>query len=231
MKGHFGVYGGQFVPETLMYPLEELEAAYKPLRRDPAFQARLEYLFHNYSGRPTPLYNAERLAAAWGCGKIYLKREDLNHTGAHKINNCLGQGLLAERMGKKRIIAETGAGQHGVATATVCALLGPRMRCLHGRRRHPPAGTQCLPHETARSARCSCFLRKQNSERCHQRSHARLGDERADDLLHAGFRARSASLSDNGARFSIRDWTRGSRPDPGEGRPAAGCARGLCRRR
>jgi len=124
MKGHFGVYGGQFVPETLMYPLQELEEAYAAAQRDPAFQSRLEYLFHNYSGRPTALYNAERLSAAWGSGKIYLKREDLNHTGAHKINNCLGQGLLALRMGKKRIIAETGAGQHGVATATVCALLG-----------------------------------------------------------------------------------------------------------
>ena len=124
MKGHFGVYGGQFVPETLMYPLQELEEAYSVAQSDAAFQSRLEYLFRNYSGRPTPLYNAERLAAAWGSGKIYLKREDLNHTGAHKINNCLGQGLLAQRMGKKRIIAETGAGQHGVATATVCALLG-----------------------------------------------------------------------------------------------------------
>jgi len=127
MKGHFGKYGGQFVPETLMHPLEELDEAYRAAQNDPGFQARLDYLFHNYSGRPTPLYNAERLAAAWGCGKIYLKREDLNHTGAHKINNCLGQGLLAQRMGKKRIIAETGAGQHGVATATVCALLG--MEC------------------------------------------------------------------------------------------------------
>jgi len=124
MKGHFGVYGGQFVPETLMYPLQELEEAYASSKIDPGFQERLDYLFHNYSGRPTPLYNAERLAATWDCGKIYLKREDLNHTGAHKINNCLGQGLLAQRMGKKRIIAETGAGQHGVATATVCALLG-----------------------------------------------------------------------------------------------------------
>jgi len=124
MKGHFGVYGGQFVPETLMYPLQELEEAYAASQRDPSFQTQLEYLFHNYSGRPTPLYNAERLAAAWDSGKIYLKREDLNHTGAHKINNCLGQGLLASRMGKKRIIAETGAGQHGVATATVCALMG-----------------------------------------------------------------------------------------------------------
>ena len=124
MKGHFGNYGGQFVPETLMYPLEELDAAYQAAQADPAFQARLDYLYHYYSGRPTPLYHAERLTKAWGGGKIYLKREDLNHTGAHKINNCLGQGLLAQRMGKKRIIAETGAGQHGVATATVCALLG-----------------------------------------------------------------------------------------------------------
>jgi len=124
MKGHFGNYGGQFVPETLMHPLEELEAAYADAQRDPGFQAELDNLFHNYSGRPTPLYFAKRLTQVWGGAKIYLKREDLNHTGAHKINNCLGQGLLARRMGKKRIIAETGAGQHGVASATVCALLG-----------------------------------------------------------------------------------------------------------
>jgi len=124
MKGHFGKYGGQFVPETLMHPLEELEAAYMEAQHDATFQAELDDLFHNYSGRPTPLYFAERLTQAWHGGKIYLKREDLNHTGAHKINNCLGQGLLARRMGKKRVIAETGAGQHGVATATVCALLG-----------------------------------------------------------------------------------------------------------
>jgi tryptophan synthase beta chain len=124
MKGHFGKYGGQFVPETLMHPLEELEAAYFEAQRDPAFQAELDDLFHNYSGRPTPLYFAERLTKTWGSAKVFLKREDLNHTGAHKINNCLGQGLLARRMGKKRIIAETGAGQHGVATATVCARLG-----------------------------------------------------------------------------------------------------------
>jgi tryptophan synthase beta chain len=124
MKGHFGDYGGQFVPETLMHPLEELEEAYAASQRDPSFQAELDDLFHNYSGRPTPLYPAKRLTASWGGAKIYLKREDLNHTGAHKINNCLGQGLLARRMGKKRIIAETGAGQHGVASATVCALLG-----------------------------------------------------------------------------------------------------------
>ncbi len=124
MKGHFGSYGGQFVPETLMHPLEQLEAAYEAVQRDPEFHAQLDDLFRNYSGRPTPLYLAARLTRDWGGAKIYLKREDLNHTGAHKINNCLGQGLLALRMGKKRVIAETGAGQHGVATATVCALFG-----------------------------------------------------------------------------------------------------------
>src|SRR5438874_2265764 len=124
MKGHFGKYGGQFVPETLMHPLEELEAAYFEAQRDPLFQSQLDELFHTYSGRPTPLYFAERLTKTWGGAKIYLKREDLNHTGAHKINNCLGQILLAQRMGKKRIIAETGAGQHGVATATVGARFG-----------------------------------------------------------------------------------------------------------
>ncbi len=127
MKGHYGNYGGQFVPETLMHPLEELEAAYTAAQRDPSFQLEFDQLLRHYSGRPTALYFAERLTTAWRGAKIYLKREDLNHTGAHKINNCLGQGLLARRMGKRRIIAETGAGQHGVATATVCALLG--MEC------------------------------------------------------------------------------------------------------
>ncbi len=127
MKGHYGNYGGQFVPETLMHPLEELEAAYTASQRDPSFQLEFDQLLRHYSGRPTALYFAERLTKAWRGAKIYLKREDLNHTGAHKINNCLGQGLLARRMGKRRIIAETGAGQHGVATATVCALLG--MEC------------------------------------------------------------------------------------------------------
>jgi tryptophan synthase beta chain len=123
VRGHFGPYGGKFVPETLMHPLEELEQAYLKAKTDPTFQAELNRLFHEYSGRPTPLFCAERLSQQLGGAKIYLKREDLNHTGAHKINNCLGQALLARRMSKKRIIAETGAGQHGVATATVCALL------------------------------------------------------------------------------------------------------------
>ena len=122
--GRFGAYGGRYVPETLMAALEELEAAYAEAQADPAFHAELNDLLHHYCGRPTPLYFAKRLTESLGGAKIYLKREDLLHTGAHKINNALGQGLLARRMGKQRIIAETGAGQHGVATATVCALLG-----------------------------------------------------------------------------------------------------------
>ena len=122
--GHFGPYGGRYVPEILMAPIEELEEAYLSAREDPAFQAELAELLRTYAGRPTPLYCAKRLSERLGGARIWLKREDLLHTGAHKINNCLGQALVARRMGKRRIIAETGAGQHGVATATVAALLG-----------------------------------------------------------------------------------------------------------
>src|SRR5580692_10250083 len=124
VKGRFGAYGGRYVPETLMSALEELEHEYDKAKRDRKFQRRLDELLHTYAGRPTALFFARRLTEKLRGAKIYLKREDLLHTGAHKINNCLGQGLLAERMGKRRIIAETGAGQHGVATVTVCALLG-----------------------------------------------------------------------------------------------------------
>ena len=122
--GRFGVYGGRYVPETLMAALEELERHYEKARRDRSFQRRLDELLRTYAGRPTALFFAQRLTKKLGGARIYLKREDLLHTGAHKINNCLGQALLVERMGKHRVIAETGAGQHGVATATVCALLG-----------------------------------------------------------------------------------------------------------
>ncbi len=127
-SGHFGEYGGKFVPETLMAALEELEAAYEHARQDEAFQQELGGLLTKYAGRPTPLYLARSLMSQLGGAAIYLKREDLAHTGAHKINNALGQGLLAKSMGKRRIIAETGAGQHGVATATVCAMLG--LKCV-----------------------------------------------------------------------------------------------------
>jgi len=122
--GHFGPYGGRYVPEVLMAPVEELEQAYLAARDDPAFQSELAELLRTYAGRPTPLYFAKRLSETLGGARLWLKREDLLHTGAHKINNCLGQALVARRMGKRRIVAETGAGQHGVATATVCALLG-----------------------------------------------------------------------------------------------------------
>jgi tryptophan synthase beta chain len=123
-RGRYGPYGGRYVPETLMAPLEELERAYAEASADAQFQAQLSKLLHDFAGRPTPLQFASRLTEQCGGARIYIKREDLLHTGSHKINNCLGQGLLAVRMGKKRVIAETGAGQHGVATATVAALLG-----------------------------------------------------------------------------------------------------------
>ncbi|RID87646.1 tryptophan synthase subunit beta [Peribacillus asahii] len=126
--GHFGVYGGRFVPETLMHAITELEEVYEQAKQDPEFQKQLDYYLEKYIGRETPLYFAEGLTKLAGGAKIYLKREDLNHTGAHKINNTIGQALLTKRMGKKKVIAETGAGQHGVATATVCALLN--LECI-----------------------------------------------------------------------------------------------------
>ncbi len=123
-RGRFGPYGGRYVPETLIPALEEVEAAYREAKRDPSFLAELEYYLREFAGRPTPLFHAKRLTEHWGGAQVYLKREDLLHTGAHKINNTLGQALLARRMGKKRVIAETGAGQHGVSVATVAALFG-----------------------------------------------------------------------------------------------------------
>jgi len=154
-RGYFGRFGGRYVPETLMPALEQLEAAYEEARRDEAFQREFEYYLREYVGRPNPLYPAARFSEALGCGKVYLKREDLNHTGAHKINNTIGQALLAVRMGKKRLIAETGAGQHGVATATVAAMFGLECEVYMGeedmRRQRPNVlrmeilGTRVIP--------------------------------------------------------------------------------------
>ena len=127
-KGRYGIHGGQYLPETLMNAVLELEQAYEKYKQDPEFLAELRRLYREYANRPSLLYYAEKMTKDLGGAKIYLKREDLNHTGAHKINNVLGQCLLAQRMGKKRVIAETGAGQHGVATATVAALMG--MECV-----------------------------------------------------------------------------------------------------
>ena len=123
-QGRFGDFGGRYVPETLMTAVQELERAYEEACNDPSFQAELDAMLRDFAGRPTPLYLAANLTRELGGAKVYLKREDLAHTGAHKINNAIGQGLLAKRLGKPRIIAETGAGQHGVATATICAHLG-----------------------------------------------------------------------------------------------------------
>ena len=132
-KGRFDIFGGQYVPETVMTAVHELEAAYDKYKDDPEFKNELAKLYRDYANRPSLLYYAEKMTKDLGGPKIYIKREDLNHTGAHKINNCLGQALLAKKMGKKRIIAETGAGQHGVATATVCALLGLECEVYMGR--------------------------------------------------------------------------------------------------
>ncbi|MCJ7559039.1 pyridoxal-phosphate dependent enzyme, partial [Candidatus Bathyarchaeota archaeon] len=132
IDGKYGKYGGRFVPETLMAAIGELEEAYEQAKEDPSFKKELEYYLSEYAGRPTPLYYAENLTKKLGGAKIYLKREDLAHGGAHKINNTLGQALLAKRMGKKRVIAETGAGQHGVATAMACAALGLKAEVYMG---------------------------------------------------------------------------------------------------
>ena len=148
--GHFGPYGGVFVPETLIVALQQLEAEYRTRARTiRSSRASSSTTCASSSAGPRRLYFAKRLTEQLGGAKIYLKREDLNHTGAHKINNTIGQALLTLRMGKKRVIAETGAGQHGVATATAAAALRPQVRRLHGRRRHPPPEPQRLPHEAA----------------------------------------------------------------------------------
>ena len=132
-KGRYGVHGGQYVPETLMNAVLELEKAYEHYKDDPEFNKELQTLYHDYANRPSMLYYAERMTKDLGGAKIYLKREDLNHTGAHKINNVLGQCLLAKKMGKTRVIAETGAGQHGVATATVAALMDMECEIFMGK--------------------------------------------------------------------------------------------------
>ena len=152
VEHRFGPYGGQYVPETLMPALAELEAPWIAARDDPGFRAELEALLRDYFGRPTPLYLAERLRRVAGRA-LWLKREDLIHTGAHKLNNALGQALLARRMGKRRVIAETGAGQHGVASATAARAARPRVRRLHGQRGHRAA-------RRPTSSACGCWARR-----------------------------------------------------------------------
>ena len=194
-RGRFGIFGGRFVAETLMPLILELEQAYEAAKADPAFQAELDAWLADYVGRPSPLYLAERLTAHLGGAKVYFKRDELNHTGAHKINNCIGQILLARRMGKRRIIAETGAGQHGVATATVAAPLRPAVRRLHGRRRHRAAEAERVPHAAARRRGAPGDLGLGDAQGRDERGAARLGHQRRRHLLHHRHGRRPAPLS------------------------------------
>ena len=220
--GHFGPYGGRYVPEVLMAPLEQLEQAYLEARLDPEFQAELKDLLANYAGRPTPLYHAKRLSEISGGAKIYIKREDLLHTGAHKINNCLGQALLARRIGKKRIVAETGAGQHGVASATVCALFG--LECV-----------VYMGEEDMRRQRLNVFrMRMLGAKVVGVASGSRtlkdaISEAMRDWVTNVETIGR-ASLSDDGPRFSPRDRRRDAQTNPGARAPAAGFDFRLCRR-
>jgi len=174
--GRFGVYGGRYVPETLMAALEELEREYEKAKRDPKFQKRLEVLLRTYAGRPTPLFFAKRLTEKLGGAKIYLKREDLLHTGAHKINNCIGQALLVERMGKPRVIAETGPGSTGGHGDGLCPA-GIRVRGVYGHRRHAAPGIECIPHAAAGRGGPRSFFRVVHFEGRNQRGYAGLGDD------------------------------------------------------
>ena len=221
IEHRFGPYGGQYVPETLIPALEELEAAWIEARADAGYRAELATLLNDYVGRPSPLYRAARLSEAVG-HTVYLKREDLNHTGAHKINNALGQCLLAKRMGKTRIIAETGAGQHGVATATACALLGPRVRRLHGHRGHAPA-------EAQRATAWACSARPSSpvdagTRTLKEATSAAIRDWTASVGRHAlrdRHVRRPGAVSGARARAAARDRRRGARADAREGRSAS----------
>ena len=220
--GRFGIYGGRYVPETLMAALRRAGARVRcgQGRRGVSGRARRSAARTTPAG-PRRSTSAKRLTEQLGGAKIYLKREDLLHTGAHKINNALGQGLLARRMGKKRIIAETGAGQHGVATATVCALLGLECVVYMGDVDMERQELNVLRMRLLGAEVRGVSLRLEDAEGRHQRGHARLGHQRPHDLLPAGQRAGRASLSHHGARLPPLHQPRDEGADPGEGRPAA----------
>ena len=203
--GHFGPYGGVFVAETLISALDQLRDQYTRYRDDPEFVAEFEYELKHYVGRPSPIYHARRWSERLGGAQIYFKREDLNHTGAHKINNCIGQALLAKRLGKPRIIAETGAGQHGVAAATVAARFGMECVVYMGSEDVRAPGAERLSHETARRDGRSRRVRVEDTQGRAQRSDARLGDQRREHVLHHRYGGGTASLSDDGARLPVGD--------------------------
>ena len=195
-SGHFGIFGGRFVAETLMPLILEVEQAYDKARNDPEFHAELKHYLTHYVGRPKPLLFCRAPDPKhFGGAKIYFKRDELNHTGAHKINNCMGQILLARLMGKTRIIAETGAGQHGVATATVCALFDHALHRLHGRGRHRAAAAQRVPHEAAGRGGEDGDVRQPHPEGRDERRAPGLGHQCRGHLLPDRHRRRPASRS------------------------------------
>src|SRR6516162_4898169 len=198
-QGFFGLFGGRFVAETLMPLILELGRAYEEAKADPAFHSALDTLHAHYAGRPSPLYFAERLTRHLGGAKVYFKRDELNHTGSHKINNCLGQILLAKRMGKRRIIAETGAGQHGVAVATVAARFG--LSCV------VYMGATDIERQRPNLFRMKLLDAEVRDERCA----ARLGRKCTQYLLYHRHRGGPTSLSSYGARLSVGDWARDAR--------------------
>ena len=204
VEHRFGRYGGQYVPETLMPALAELERAWLAARVDPAYHAELDLLLRDFAGRPTPLYRARGLSERLG-RPVYLKREDLNHTGSHKLNNALGQALLARRMGKRRIIAETGAGQHGVATATVCALLGLECVIYMGaedtRRQRPNVQRMELLGATVHPVDAGA----QDAQGGYLGGDPRLGDERGRHALRDRLGRRPGAVPGAGARPAARD--------------------------
>ena len=230
-RGHFGLYGGRFVAETLMPLILDLEQAYNEAKNDPAFKKQMDGYLQDYVGRPSPLYFAERLTAHFGGAKIYLKREDCNHTGAHKVNNVLGQIMLAKRMGKPRVIAETGAGMHGVATATLCAKFGLECVVHMGavdidRQRPNVMRMKALGAEVRPVMSGSRTLKDAMNEALRDW----VTNVREHVLLHRHDRG-PAPVSRDGARLPVRDRQRGARADAGGRRPPAGFADRLHRRR
>ena len=228
-KAYYGAFGGQYVAESLMNTLEELDAAFEEAIRDPEFLEQYHYYLKQYVGRETPLYYAERLSEKYGM-KIYLKREDLNHTGAHKINNVIGQILLAKRMGKKKVIAETGAGQHGVATATGAALFDMECTVYMGAE---DIKRQSLndAHGDARREGCQCHFGEQYTKGCDQRGDPYLGKNGGGYLLHHRFGCGTVSVPEDGEGVSERHQPRGEKTDPCGGGQASGCRAGMCGRR
>ena len=204
-QGHFGMFGGRYVAETLMPLILDLEKAWNEAKNDPSFQAELDHWAKHYVGRPSPLYFAERLTEHLGGAKIYFKRDELNHTGSHKINNTVGQILLAQRMGKQRIIAETGAGQHGVATATVCAKVGLPCVVYMGAKDIERQAPNVFRMKLLGAEVIPVTIGVAHAEGCPERGVARLGHQCGDDLLHHRHGCRAASLSRTGPRLPVGD--------------------------